>query len=54
MKQYEVLLAKELFRGSDIIRRFMYKMVNAGTTMPIFGKRIVLYAAHHVKHCRET
>ncbi len=51
MKQYEVLLAKELFRGSDIIRKFTYKMASAGTTMPIFGKRIVLYAAHHVKHC---
>lgn len=29
MKQYEVLLAKELFRGSDIIRGFSYKV--AGT-----------------------
>jgi len=30
MKQYEVLLAKELFHGSDIIRRFSYKMAAAG------------------------
>lgn len=30
MKQYEILLAKELFRGSDIIRRFSYKMASTG------------------------
>lgn len=54
MKQYEVLLAKELFYGSDIIRGFSYKMAGAGTTMPFFGKRIVLNAAHHGKHCPET
>lgn len=54
MKQYEVLLVKELFRGSDVIRGFSYKMASAGTTMPIFGKRIVLYAAHQVRYLRET
>ncbi len=54
MKQYEVLLAKELFRGSDIIRAFSYKMASTGTTMPIFGNRIVLYAAHHVRYCPEA
>ena len=36
MKQYEVLLVKELFRGSDIIRGFSYKMASRGTTMPIY------------------
>ena len=30
MKQYEVLMAKELFRGSDIIRGFAYKVASAG------------------------
>lgn len=48
MKQYEVLMAKELFAGSDIIRRYTYKAKNAGITMPFFGKRIVLYETHHV------
>lgn len=30
MKQYEVLMAKELFRGSDVIRGFAYKMAGSG------------------------
>lgn len=30
MKQYEVLLAKELFRGSDIIRGFAYTVAGSG------------------------
>lgn len=30
MKQYEVLLAKELFHGSDIMRKFSYKVAAAG------------------------
>lgn len=47
MKQYEVLMAKELFAGSDVVRKFSYKTTNVGETMPFFGKRIVLYAAHH-------
>lgn len=47
MKQYEVLMAKELFAGSDIVRKFSYKTAIAGDTMPIFSKRIVLYVAHH-------
>lgn len=50
MKQYEVLLAKEIFRGSDIIRRFSYKVAGAGDNYAHFCKRIVLYTAHHVKH----
>lgn len=53
MKQYKVLMAKELFRGSDIIRGFSYKVAAQGTTMPIFRKRIVLDAAHHVTHYPE-
>ena len=36
MKQYEVLMAKELFAGSDIVRKFSYKTAIAGDTMPIF------------------
>lgn len=54
MKQYAVLLAKELFRGSDIIRGFSYKMACAGDNYAHFGKRIVLYAACHGTHCLET
>ena len=30
MKQYEVLLEKELFRGSDVIRGFAYKAACSG------------------------
>ena len=30
MKQYEVLTAKKLFHGSDIVRSFTYKAVTAG------------------------
>ncbi len=26
MRQYEVLMAKKLFHGSDIVRRFSYKI----------------------------
>ena len=37
MKRYEVLAAKELFAGSDIVRRFTYKTELQGTTMPFFG-----------------
>ena len=48
MNQYEVLTVKELFAGSDIVRRFTYKTELQGITMPFFGQRIVLYAAHHV------
>lgn len=38
MKRYEVLAVKELFAGSDIVRRFTYKTELLGTTMPFFGK----------------
>ena len=37
MEQYEVMLAKELFAGSDIVRRFGYKMQPYGITAPFFG-----------------
>ena len=36
MKRYEVLNAKKLFHGSDIIRAFGYKAAITGTTMPFF------------------
>ena len=36
MKQFEVLMAKELFAGSDIIRRFTYKAKNAGDNYALF------------------
>lgn len=48
MKQFEVLMAKELFVGSDIIRKYTYKTKNAGDNYALFGKRIVLYVTHHV------
>ncbi len=51
MKRYEVLLAKELFRGSDIIRGFSYKVASAGDNYALFCKRIVLDTAHRVKRC---
>ncbi|MBD5513863.1 MAG: hypothetical protein HDR06_04195 [Lachnospiraceae bacterium] len=37
MNQYEVLAVKELFAGSDIVRRFTYKTELQGITMPFFG-----------------
>ena len=48
MKQYEVLMAKMLFHGSDIVRRFTYKAGTSGDNYALLGKRIVLYAAHHM------
>lgn len=51
MQRYEVLLAKELFRGSDVIRGFSYKVASAGDNYALFCKRIVLDAAHRVKCC---
>lgn len=36
MKQYEVLMAKELFAGSDIIRKFTYKTTNAWDNYALF------------------
>lgn len=47
MKQYEVLTAKKLFHGSDIVRSFTYKAVTARDNYALLRKRIVLYAAHH-------
>ena len=36
MKQYEVLIAKKLFDGSDIIRRYTYKAGTAGDNYALF------------------
>lgn len=38
MKHCEVLMAKKLFDGSDIIRRFTYKAENAGDNYALFQK----------------
>lgn len=38
MKQYEVLLAKELFHGSDIVRGFAYKAGTTGDNYALFWK----------------
>lgn len=38
MKQCEVLMAKKLFDGSDIIRRFTYKAETAGDNYALFGE----------------
>lgn len=48
MKQYEVLIDQELFPGSDVVRGFTYKKAASGDDYALFGKRIVLYAAHHL------
>ncbi len=36
MRQYEVLMAKELFAGSDVVRRFSYKAEAAGDNYALF------------------
>ena len=36
MKQYEVLMAKMLFHGSDIVRRFTYKAGTSGDNYALF------------------
>lgn len=38
MKQYEVLMAKKLFAGSDIIRGFGYKAGRSQDNYALFGK----------------
>lgn len=38
MKQYEVLMAKELFAGSDIIRRFGFKAGRLEDNYALFWK----------------
>lgn len=48
MRQYEVLKAKELFYGSDVIRGFCYKMAGTGDNYALFGTRIVWYAARRM------
>ena len=47
MEQYEVLMAKELFVGSDIIRKFTYITMSQGKAMLFWGKQVVLYVTHH-------
>ena len=48
MMQYEVLTKRELFPGSDIVRRFGYRAAASGDNYALLKKRIVLCAAHHV------
>lgn len=38
MKRYEVLTAKELFHGSDIVRGFTYKTARSGDNYALLGK----------------
>lgn len=38
MKQYEILVAKKLFAGSDIIRSFGYKAARPQGNYALFGK----------------
>lgn len=38
MKRYEVLMAKELFPGSDIVRGFSYKTATSGDNYALFWK----------------
>lgn len=48
MKRYEVLMERELFPGSDVVRSFGYKMAAYRDNYALLGERIVLCAAHHV------
>lgn len=36
MKRYEVLMEKELFHGSDIVRSFGYKATTSGDNYALF------------------
>ena len=36
MKHYEILMAKELFAGSDIIRKYTYKMATSQDNYALF------------------
>ncbi|MDE5590242.1 MAG: hypothetical protein K2K63_00560 [Acetatifactor sp.] len=38
MKRYEVLMAKELFHGSDVVRSFAYKAGTSGDNYALFEK----------------
>ena len=38
MKRYEILLAKELFHGSDVVRSFAYKAGTSGDNYALFEK----------------
>lgn len=38
MKRYEVLTAKELFHGSDIVRSFGYRAAASGDNYALFWK----------------
>lgn len=38
MKRYEILMAKELFHGSDVVRGFAYKAVSSGDNYALFQK----------------
>ena len=38
MEQYEILMAKELFHGSDVVRSFAYKTVFSGDNYALFRK----------------
>lgn len=38
MRQCEILMAKKLFDGSDIIRRYTYKAGTAGDNYALFGE----------------
>ena len=38
MKRYEILTAKELFHGSDVVRGFAYKTETSGDNYALFQK----------------
>ena len=48
MKRYEVLMERELFPGSDIVRSFGYRVAASSDNDSLFRKRIVLCAGHQV------
>lgn len=46
MKHYEILKTKELFAGSDIIRKYTYKMVNSQDNYALFQETDCFVCTH--------
>ena len=44
--QSETLQVKELFHGSDVVRRFRYKMVRSGDKCTLLQPEIRVYTVH--------
>jgi len=46
MKHYEILMAKELFAGSDIIRKYTYKMATLQDNYALFQETDCFVCTH--------